>query len=227
MRDLDRRSNGIGLHYLRARYYDPTTAQFLSRDPAVAKTRSPYGYAMGSPLNRVDPSGLLSQSDLSSDQIAQLKEVCSHQHFAACQNAAFCADQSSCANLQQNLNQAADRAECELAQGSTTPLLATMAKEFRIDAEAAGISAEYYTPDRTGAFVADVGEGTTAGWAMGAAGGCVATIWAGCWEGAGLVGGIGAIGGAIGGGIFGLATGKDVAIPFSTEIDVFRTASNT
>ena len=32
-----------GLIYLRARYYDPTTGQFLSRDPLVASTRSPTG----------------------------------------------------------------------------------------------------------------------------------------------------------------------------------------
>ena len=46
------------LYYLRARYYDPTTAQFLTRDPLVAKTMSPYGYAAGDPLNASDPSGL-------------------------------------------------------------------------------------------------------------------------------------------------------------------------
>ena len=47
-----------GLQYLRARYYDPSTAEFLSRDPAVATTRSPYGYVAGNPLNGADPSGL-------------------------------------------------------------------------------------------------------------------------------------------------------------------------
>src|SRR5438270_13516016 len=47
-----------GLQYLRARYYDSATAQFLSRDPAVAATRSPYGYVGGNPLNATDPSGL-------------------------------------------------------------------------------------------------------------------------------------------------------------------------
>ena len=44
--------------YLRARYYDPTTAQFLTRDPLASQTRSAYGYTGGSPLNRDDPSGL-------------------------------------------------------------------------------------------------------------------------------------------------------------------------
>jgi RHS repeat-associated protein len=46
-----------GLYYLRARYYDPTTAQFLTRDPMVDTTRSPYGYVAGNPLNATDPSG--------------------------------------------------------------------------------------------------------------------------------------------------------------------------
>ena len=47
-----------GLYYLRARYYDPVTAQLLSTDLAVALTRSPYGYVAGNPLNGLDPSGL-------------------------------------------------------------------------------------------------------------------------------------------------------------------------
>ena len=48
----------FGLIYLRARYYDPATGQFLSRDPMVASTRSPYGYVGGNPLNGTDPTGL-------------------------------------------------------------------------------------------------------------------------------------------------------------------------
>jgi len=47
-----------GLQYLRARYYDPSTGQFVSRDPMVAKTMSPYSYVSGNPLNATDPSGL-------------------------------------------------------------------------------------------------------------------------------------------------------------------------
>jgi RHS repeat-associated protein len=48
-----------GLIYLRARYYDPATGQFMSRDPLAAATGDPYGYAGGDPLNGTDPSGLL------------------------------------------------------------------------------------------------------------------------------------------------------------------------
>jgi RHS repeat-associated protein len=47
-----------GLYYLEARYYDPVTGQFLSRDPAAALTRSPYGYVAGDPVNAADPGGL-------------------------------------------------------------------------------------------------------------------------------------------------------------------------
>lgn len=46
-----------GLQYLRARYYDPGTGQFMSRDPLVATTRSPYGYAVENPLLYSDPTG--------------------------------------------------------------------------------------------------------------------------------------------------------------------------
>jgi RHS repeat-associated protein len=48
-----------GLVYLRARYYDPVTAQFVSVDPLVATTGARYSYASGSPLNAWDPSGLV------------------------------------------------------------------------------------------------------------------------------------------------------------------------
>ncbi|MDQ1436911.1 MAG: hypothetical protein QOK43_540 [Acidimicrobiaceae bacterium] len=47
-----------GFVYLRARYYDPATAQFLTRDPLTAITRAPYSYVDGDPLNKTDPSGL-------------------------------------------------------------------------------------------------------------------------------------------------------------------------
>lgn len=39
-----------GLVNLRARIYDPTTGQFLTRDPLTPLTRSPYGYVYGNPL---------------------------------------------------------------------------------------------------------------------------------------------------------------------------------
>lgn len=47
-----------GLQYLRARYYDPVTGQFLTRDPIEDLTREPYGYVDGDPVNATDPLGL-------------------------------------------------------------------------------------------------------------------------------------------------------------------------
>ncbi|MHB8660151.1 MAG: RHS repeat-associated core domain-containing protein [Solirubrobacteraceae bacterium] len=46
-----------GLQYLRARYYDPQTGQFLTRDPIEAQTRQPYSYANDNPVNNTDPTG--------------------------------------------------------------------------------------------------------------------------------------------------------------------------
>ena len=52
----------LGLYYLRARYYNPQTGRFLSRDPEDGKAVDPaslhkYLYAGGNPVNRIDPSG--------------------------------------------------------------------------------------------------------------------------------------------------------------------------
>lgn len=47
-----------GLYYLRARYYDPRTAQFLTRDPIETLTGEAYSYAGADPVNLSDPLGL-------------------------------------------------------------------------------------------------------------------------------------------------------------------------
>lgn len=47
-----------GLYYLRARYYDPTTGSFLTRDPLEDITNTPYAYLDGNPLQNTDPTGL-------------------------------------------------------------------------------------------------------------------------------------------------------------------------
>ncbi len=49
------------LQYLRARFYDPGTGQFLTRDPIEEQTHQPYSYARQNPLNLVDPSGLIGE----------------------------------------------------------------------------------------------------------------------------------------------------------------------
>ncbi len=51
-------STDTGLIYLRARVYDPATAQFLTVDPMVGNTRAPYNYAEDNPVNYADLSGL-------------------------------------------------------------------------------------------------------------------------------------------------------------------------
>jgi RHS repeat-associated protein len=52
------------LHQMRARYYDPATARFISRDPiwpslTKPKRLNPYEYAAQSPGEFIDPTGLL------------------------------------------------------------------------------------------------------------------------------------------------------------------------
>jgi len=52
------RDSTTGYIYLRARWYDPSTAQFTTVDPALATTHSQYGYTRGNPLSYRDPLGL-------------------------------------------------------------------------------------------------------------------------------------------------------------------------
>jgi len=50
-----------GFVYDQARWYDPSTGQFISQDPLVDQTLQPYAYAQGSPVNVSDPTGLRPQ----------------------------------------------------------------------------------------------------------------------------------------------------------------------
>jgi RHS repeat-associated protein len=47
-----------GFQYLRARYYDPATGQFITVDPVYRATLEHYNYSADNPLNLADPSGL-------------------------------------------------------------------------------------------------------------------------------------------------------------------------
>ncbi|MDR9403652.1 MAG: RHS repeat-associated core domain-containing protein, partial [Halothece sp. Uz-M2-17] len=52
-------------YYLRARYYDPVTGRFVSRDPFAGFLERPlslndYLYTEGNPINAIDPSGEVS-----------------------------------------------------------------------------------------------------------------------------------------------------------------------
>ncbi|GAA2075412.1 RHS repeat-associated core domain-containing protein [Actinomadura alba] len=48
-----------GLYHFEARYYDPNIARFTQPDLS-GQEKNPYLYAEGDPVNRIDPTGLLS-----------------------------------------------------------------------------------------------------------------------------------------------------------------------
>ncbi|MET9925768.1 MULTISPECIES: RHS repeat-associated core domain-containing protein [unclassified Streptomyces] len=48
-----------GLYHFAARYYDPNIGRFTTPDPS-GQEKNPYLYAEGDPVNRIDPTGLIS-----------------------------------------------------------------------------------------------------------------------------------------------------------------------
>jgi RHS repeat-associated protein len=56
--DAQYTSADTGLIYMRARVYDPATAQFLTTDPLAGITRTTYNYAGQNPLTYNDPTGM-------------------------------------------------------------------------------------------------------------------------------------------------------------------------
>ena len=57
----------LGLYYLRARYFNPVTGRFLSRDPGQGNAQDPlaqhkYLYAQDDPVDLIDPTGWQAQS---------------------------------------------------------------------------------------------------------------------------------------------------------------------
>jgi RHS repeat-associated protein len=61
----ERYETDLGLYYLRARWYNPATGRFMTRDPYQGSVYDPaslhrYNYARANPANFIDPSGRLS-----------------------------------------------------------------------------------------------------------------------------------------------------------------------
>ncbi|MFH0728892.1 MAG: RHS repeat-associated core domain-containing protein [Pseudomonadota bacterium] len=65
-------ANATGLHYMRARHYDPQTGRFIARDPIGISGGDVnfYGYVHNSPINRVDSTGLCSNLSEEEKEIA-------------------------------------------------------------------------------------------------------------------------------------------------------------
>jgi RHS repeat-associated protein len=64
------RAEETGLTYLRARWYDPSSARLLAQDPLAGTSTKPkslnrYVYADSDPVNRVDPDGRMSMGEIS------------------------------------------------------------------------------------------------------------------------------------------------------------------
>jgi hypothetical protein len=77
-----------------ARYYDPTTGQFLSIDPDVAQTLAPFAYVGDDPVNSIDPLGLFCffghNPNGSCRGASEVKAVVTNPVFQAITTAAVC-----------------------------------------------------------------------------------------------------------------------------------------
>ncbi|MHB1519654.1 MAG: RHS repeat-associated core domain-containing protein [Acidimicrobiales bacterium] len=78
-----------GLLYLINRYYDPSTAQFISVDPLVGVTGQAYTYAGDNPVNAVDPLGLWGWNPIS--DVAQAVHDVTHHWRGVVQGIAITA----------------------------------------------------------------------------------------------------------------------------------------
>jgi RHS repeat-associated protein len=68
-----------GLYHFAARYYDPNIGRFTSPDPS-GQEKNPYLYAEGDPVNRIDPTGLLSIGDVA-DALTPMGDVKTAMEF--------------------------------------------------------------------------------------------------------------------------------------------------
>jgi len=69
----------LGLYYLRARYMNPLTGRFLSRDPkpghiGIPRTLHKYLYAESDPVNRIDPTGMETVENVEVDTASEATE---------------------------------------------------------------------------------------------------------------------------------------------------------
>jgi RHS repeat-associated protein len=76
--------NGTGLYYNWNRSYNPETGRYISHDPiGINGGVNVYGYAEGSPLNFIDPMGLICE-----DKIVKFVRD-NFSHFSSCQDLAY------------------------------------------------------------------------------------------------------------------------------------------
>ena len=85
------------------RYYDPTTEQFLSVDPAVGATGAPYRFAGSDPVNLSDPSGLCNDVNnqnhagaCTASEVAALKAAAAQAQTNEAAGASMCFSTSGC-----------------------------------------------------------------------------------------------------------------------------------
>jgi len=76
-----RESDGLGINYYRARYYNPTTGRFLSEDPLgfAGSGTNFYAYAGNNPISFRDPSGKCLPTALAGAAIGGGAYVLSHR----------------------------------------------------------------------------------------------------------------------------------------------------
>ena len=98
---------GTGFYYLRARYYDPSTGRFISRDPAQGTASFPlslnrYDYVLSNPLRFADPSGLTAQDTAQTSEGSplalgfSLPNMSNNPQFAPSGNAVVCQGAADC-----------------------------------------------------------------------------------------------------------------------------------
>ena len=210
------RYGGKAVGIVLARYYDPAIGQFLTVDPKVATTLSPYGYVAGDPINREDPGGTISPGDLSPAQFLGLAGDCGGlgSDAGACMAAAFCPDQIACFTTGAQLFGSAESLATQAAglpTGCTRSQVLGQAKELTGLATIAELSANYYSGGSLLNHLSTAGNdaftGAQAGGLAGAGIGCALT-WPFCLPGAGALGVIGGAEGAIVGALYGVATGR-------------------